>query len=275
MIDQHESSDVAALREPRLERIEAICRRQRFVSVAELTKAAGVSSPTIQRDLRLLESQGRVRRVRGGAAAPTATPPATEGPVLYQDRRGVNPQAKSSIAAMAVALLPTAGHLFLGSGTTVLELASIMDRARFGRARFVTNSYLVARRLADEGLNHLLLPGRVLVTIESVVGEHAVACLESLRFDAAVLGFAGIDRKAGLTDSDAGEALLKERVAGRSERVIALADRSKWGAQAGARVGPVSMLADLVTDSIDAAGRSMLKKSGVRLHQPAARKGKS
>jgi DeoR/GlpR family transcriptional regulator of sugar metabolism len=274
MIDQNESSESAALREPRLERIEAICRRQRFVSVAELTKIAGVSSPTIQRDLRLLEGQGRVRRVRGGAASP-ATPGATEGPVLYQDRRSVNPQAKSTIAALAVALLPSAGHVFLGSGTTVLELASLMDRSGFARARFVTNSYLVARRLADEGLNHLLLPGRVLVTIESVVGEHAVACLESLRFDAAVLGFAGIDRKAGLTDSDAGEALLKERVVSRSTRVIALADRSKWGAQAGATVGPITMLDDWVTDSIDAAGRAVLRKADVRLHQPGKRKGQS
>jgi DeoR family glycerol-3-phosphate regulon repressor len=271
MIDQHESSEVAALREPRLERIEALCRRQRFVSVAELVRVTGVSSPTIQRDLRLLEGQGRVRRVRGGAASPMAS----EGPVLYQDRRGVNAQAKSTISALAVTLLPTAGHLFLGSGTTALELAATMDRARFGRARFVTNSYLVARRLADEGLNHLLLPGRVLVTIESVVGEHALACLEALRFDAAVLGFAGIDRKAGLTDSDPGEALLKERVASHSARVIALADRSKWGVQAGARVGPVSMLQDFVTDTIDASGRATLKKAGVRLHMPNGRRAAS
>lgn len=52
--------------------VEAACR-EGYVSLERLVRELEVSAMTIHRDLRLLDSRGQVRRVRGGAVAPWMT----------------------------------------------------------------------------------------------------------------------------------------------------------------------------------------------------------
>ncbi|MFF1413582.1 DeoR family transcriptional regulator [Streptomyces sp. NPDC058289] len=47
--------------------------REGYVSLERLVRELDVSAMTIHRDLRLLDSRGQVRRVRGGAVAPWMT----------------------------------------------------------------------------------------------------------------------------------------------------------------------------------------------------------
>ncbi|MFE9561351.1 DeoR family transcriptional regulator [Streptomyces sp. NPDC006487] len=55
--------------------VETACR-EGYVSLERLVRELDVSAMTIHRDLRLLDSRGEVRRVRGGAVTPwTATAP--------------------------------------------------------------------------------------------------------------------------------------------------------------------------------------------------------
>ncbi|MCX5409499.1 DeoR family transcriptional regulator [Streptomyces sp. NBC_00335] len=52
--------------------VEAACR-EGYVSLERLVRELDVSAMTVHRDLRLLDAEGEVRRVRGGAVAPWMT----------------------------------------------------------------------------------------------------------------------------------------------------------------------------------------------------------
>jgi DeoR family fructose operon transcriptional repressor len=247
----------------RRERIVALCAQQRFVSVRALAQAVGASVPTVQRDLVDLDRQGVLRRVRGGAMAVAAS--GLPVPVAQRSSRQV--QAKGAIGRLAAGQLTDPGLIFLGSGTTVLCLLDHLDAARHRRSQFVTNAYAAARRLAELDLNHLLLPGRIITAVEATVGEYALATLERFRFDAAVIGFQGMDAKAGLTDADASEALLKSQAVQRSGRVIGVADSSKWSTVAPAKIADLRALACLVTHRLPAAARGAIRRAGVRVVQ--------
>ncbi|MFF3212737.1 DeoR family transcriptional regulator [Streptomyces sp. NPDC002886] len=52
--------------------VETACR-EGYVSLERLIRELDVSAMTIHRDLRLLDSRGQLRRVRGGAVAPWPT----------------------------------------------------------------------------------------------------------------------------------------------------------------------------------------------------------
>ena len=66
--------------------------------IAELSEALGVSEATIRRDLDSLESQGKVRRVHGGALLVSA--PRVE--LVFQEKEAHREDEKKRIAALAL-----------------------------------------------------------------------------------------------------------------------------------------------------------------------------
>lgn len=245
----------------RRQRIVALCAKRRFVRVRDIARAVKASVPTVQRDLTELDTRGLVRRVRGGAMAVSAS--ALPIPVAERTHRDV--AAKRRIGRAAAALLDQPGIIFLGSGTTVLAMLDHLDAELHQQSQFVTNAYAAARRLAELDLAHLLLPGRLITEVEAVVGEHAVAMLARFNFDAAVLGFQGMDKTAGLTDADMSEALLKAEAIDRCRRVIGVADAGKWAQRAPACIADLDALDDLVTDKLPRGASTALRRAAVRL----------
>ena len=103
----------------RLQLIERFINERQHVRVAELSKYFAVSEPTIRRDLQKLEEMGRIRRAHGGASAMEQAMP--EPPI---DQRIVEYiEEKRSIGRAAAQLVQDGDTIFLGSGTTTLEVA--------------------------------------------------------------------------------------------------------------------------------------------------------
>lgn len=81
-----------------------------------------VSEMTIRRDLDALEGQAHILRTHGGAVL-------TEKMILefdYRDRRETNGASKLAIAAEARKLVKSGQRLILDTGTTALELATLL-----------------------------------------------------------------------------------------------------------------------------------------------------
>src|SRR5574339_85649 len=103
----------------RQRQILSLLSRQGRLSVAEIVSQFSISEATARRDLETLASQGKGQRVHGGIIAVEQAPP--ESPIL--ERENEQADEKTRIGRAAAKLVRDHETIFLGSGTTVLEIA--------------------------------------------------------------------------------------------------------------------------------------------------------
>src|SRR5512139_1538756 len=102
----------------RQKQILSLLGRQGRLSVTEIVEQFSISEATARRDLETLASQGRAQRVHGGVIAVEQAPP--ELPIL--ERKNEQAGEKARIGRAAASLVRNGETVFLGSGTTVLEV---------------------------------------------------------------------------------------------------------------------------------------------------------
>ena len=138
------------------------------LSVLELSERTGASPMTIRRDLQVLEQEGALRRVHGGAigvASRGDLPP-------YSVREKRETQAKERIGAAATSMIADRETVIVGVGTMTLEVA----RALRGRQNLtvITSSLHVANVLAKErGCRLMITSGTVTPGDLSLIGDLA------------------------------------------------------------------------------------------------------
>jgi DeoR family transcriptional regulator of aga operon len=216
--------------------------RNGSVSVADLAEGFRVSLATIRRDLGLLEQQRLITRVHGGAVA---TGVLYELPLRYKAAR--QQEEKRRIALAAAQLVADGMTVGLTGGTTTTEVArSLVDRSGL---TVVTNALNLASELAVRSNLKLLVPGGV-ARPESyeLVGPIAEASLEGLNLDLVFLGVDGVSVKAGCTTHHEVEAYTNRALIVRANRVVVVADSSKLGKVAFARICTVAEATELITD---------------------------
>ena len=113
------------LKVQRLEQIQEELQKHGVLSIEALAEALHVSQSTIRRDLFELEEQGEVlKRIRGGAVRKALN---TSHEPSFDVRQDMFLEEKQRIALAAKALVNENETLFLDSGTTVCELAKVLD----------------------------------------------------------------------------------------------------------------------------------------------------
>ncbi|KHK98266.1 D-beta-D-heptose 1-phosphate adenosyltransferase [Microbacterium mangrovi] len=214
------------------------------VEVATLADRFDVTTETVRRDLAVLEQQGLVRRVHGGAL-PTDRPVPE---LSLSSRIGRQADAKLRIATRALAELPEDGTVLLDSGSTTLALAELIPTD--ARLTVVTNNATIAAALAGrENLTLLLIGGRVRTVTAAAVGPWATAALAGLTVDVAFLGTNGFDAAHGLTTPDQDEAAVKRAMLDAARTRVLLADSSKLGAVHLQRFARTDELHTVITDT--------------------------
>jgi DeoR family transcriptional regulator, aga operon transcriptional repressor len=212
------------------------------VSVAEIAADLSVSAATIRRDLRVLESHRLLARTHGGAVAQGVL---YELPLRY--KRARYQQEKVRIAHEAASRVRSGMVVGLTGGTTTTEVArNISDR----QLTVVTNALNIASELAIWPNLKLVVTGGV-ARSESyeLVGPIAEQCLSGLNLDLVFIGVDGIDPEGGLTTHHEVEAHTNWSLVGRAGRVVVVADSSKIGRVAFARICDLSRVDDMITDS--------------------------
>jgi DeoR/GlpR family transcriptional regulator of sugar metabolism len=117
----------------------------------------------------------------------------------------------------------------------------------------VTNSLNIATELAVRAHLKIVVTGGVARPQSyELVGPLAGGVLEQLSLDVAVLGVDAIDLAGGATTHEESEAAINRLMASRASKVIVVADSSKIGHRAFARLFPLESIDVLVTD-IDAS----------------------
>jgi len=223
-----------------LERLE----RVGHVRVSELTDEVSVSKMTIRRDLEVLEREGLLTRMHGGATR--AAPRGYEPP--YALRARVELDAKQSIAQSAAALVGEGESVIVDGGTTGLEIArALHDHSKL---TVCTTSLRVAAELADNARIRLMIIGGTIRPGErSLSGELAESAFSNLRFDALFLTASGISIADGITEWNLDDARVKRAALASARRVIVVADATKLEQTAFAKVCDIDRIDVLVTDT--------------------------
>lgn len=244
----------------RRQRILEFVRAASFLGAGELSERLGVSEMTIRRDVRLLSDQGLVRAVHGGVTPVTGSTAGTD----FRVRSTLRHEAKNAIAAAALALIGTDGTIALDTGTTVLELATLLAAPR--RLAVVTPSLPVMVALGDQpGIEVTGLGGTLHRESQGFAGPATLAALRSLSVNQVFLGTTAIGRGA-LWCGNQWDAETKRGLISIADEVVLLADSAKFAATAMASIVPLRAIHILVTDdAIGAADRGEFEAAGVKV----------
>ncbi|GAA0995647.1 DNA-binding transcriptional regulator YciT [Acrocarpospora macrocephala] len=221
------TTDVAA--SVRRDRIVALVLEHEFVRVTDLAEIFGVSGVTIRGDLELLDRQGVLRRVRGGAMQVKSAPPAEPS---YEVALGDSAIEKIQLARHAAALVSDGESIIIDTGTTTTFLArALVARSDLSDIVVFTNSLRVAVELepAIPRFSVLVTGGTLRPVTHSLVDPLGAPMLERIHADTVFLGCHGVHLESGVTGVNLLEAELKRRMINASQRQIVLADTAKLG----------------------------------------------
>lgn len=248
--------------ERRIKVLERIAADQ-AVEVSSLAREFGVSEMTIRRDLRRLDRDGFVRRTYGGATTRIVRS-AGAFEVTQNARMLHHAQEKRQIAMRAAELTADVRVMFISVGSTVEQFARL-TATRDGLL-VITQSLVVASLLGTGRVSVIMAGGMVRQDELSCVGPAAVDCVQRYNTDVAVIGAAGISARRGVTDLNDQEAGVIRAALENTERIIVLADGSKFGDVALSTVVPIGRVDTIVTDSsADPAEVDRISREGVEV----------
>lgn len=218
------------------------------VKVPELSLRCAVSEETVRRDLILLEREGTVKRVYGGAVL--VKPANQEPPYLLRQKEKA--EEKARIGKAAAALIASGDTIVIDVGTTTLELAKAI--AGCERLTVLTNSIAAAYYLM-QSLNERRFSGKIIViggelnpeqqSLSGVSGEQA---MKQFRVDKAFISIGGISIKRGISDYDLGEAGMSRLMVEAASQTIVLADDSKLNKEAFIEIVPLRRVHTIVSN---------------------------
>jgi DeoR family fructose operon transcriptional repressor len=236
---QHRSPVLPAQRRRAI--VEEI-RTTQHVRAEDLASRFAVSVETVRRDLKMLEKQGLLERVYGGAANLRVG----LAEASFDQRRTLHAAEKQAIGAAAAAVVEPGETILIDVGTTCLELARNLPMGWTGRV--ITNSVLVAAELASRPEVELLLSGgRVRAGDLACWGPHAKTLFDDFFVAKAFLGSGGVHPSGGLTDHYSDEVALRRDFIDRATASYVLADSTKLGEVAPCRVCDIDRLDAIVT----------------------------
>ncbi len=228
----------------RLDQIRSYIEQEQRVSVDDIAERFNVSASTARRAIGVLASRGEVMRFRGGALADHRSP--RELPALQRqmDQR----DEKKRIGRAAADLVANGETVFLGSGTTTLEVArNLTDRRDL---TVLTNSMLVLKALIPATDVTVIVLGGMLRRSElSFIGHPVEQALQEMRATKVIMGIRAVHPEQGLMNDYLPETLTDRAILGMGGDVIIVADHTKCGQVAPTFVAPVSAIDTFITDS--------------------------
>lgn len=211
--------------------------------VLDLSNQFGVSEVTIRKDLELLETQGVLTRVHGGAVSVNGV----FGSINLNEKYRVNVEAKQALAEKVAELVEDNDTIMMNAGTTLTYVVrALQDKKNIS---VVTNSIQIASEISTQTtFNVVLLGGQIDYRDQVTFGTDSIRQLENYHASKCIVSFGGVTPSYGLSLYFDNEALTIQKMMERSDTVIVAADKSKIGKNAFHKIAPVTEMDILVTN---------------------------
>lgn len=184
------------LAQERHEQIMQILRSEkRFIRITELVERFHISNETARRDLSALQAKGLVKRVHGGGVLCEQAP---QEDTPFADQPALDYTVKQSIGALAASLVEDGDTIFLGSGSTMHEIARHLPD--LSNLTVLTISLPVAMELAGRRCSVIVLGGRIDQNEYCLSGILTNCNLRQFFVDKAFFGASGVTMAHGVTD---------------------------------------------------------------------------
>ena len=236
-----------ALTEERRRRILEELKRRGAVRTLELARFFSVSPMTIRNDLAVLARRGLVERVHGGAMVKDtlAAEPS------YYEKATRNLEEKRRIGWKAAELIEENMAVFIGNGTTTMEIVRALKERPPFRLKVFTNALTHAMELAEIPHFEVYVIGGYLRGVSyAMVGPLARRALEGVYFDVAFLGANGLSLECGATIPSLEEADTAAEIVQRARRVVIVVDHTKLGIVTHGRIADLSQIHMVITDAL-------------------------
>lgn len=231
--------------------IELVMAREN-VHVDDIVRELKISPATARRDLDTLAQQQLITRTRGGAST---HPGSSDLPLRYKVGRAA--QEKVRIAAAAAALVSPGDAIGLNGGTTTTEVAreiallpEIMKAEGNDQVVVVTNAVNIANELTVRPHIRVVVTGGVARSYSyELIGPLASRILSAISMDTLFLGVDAVDATGGAFAHHEGEASINAALVGAASRIVVVADSTKLGRTAFAKICDVKKIDVLITDT--------------------------
>jgi DeoR family ulaG and ulaABCDEF operon transcriptional repressor len=246
----------------RSEILRSLLAERGFLSIAEVMAATGVSAASARRDAGRLAEAGFAMRVHGGVHAVEFAAPPTLATRPFDDSQTTNVEAKRAIARQAVELCADGEAIIVNGGTTTYQMAPFL---RDRRLKVLTNSYPLAEFLIHETENRVALPGGDVYRAQKMIiapfDDDAIQ-----HYWARLMFMSGVSiSPLGVIEGDSLIARAEKKLLERADKLIVLADASKFEPRGGLVVCPLSRIDTLITDeAAPPEALAMLREAGVR-----------
>lgn len=231
------------LKDERHAQIRRLVEVRGQMTVPELSSQFNVSEATIRRDLEELDGHW-LRRTHGGAVRLERA--AKEPPIMQ--RVGEQQAEKIRIGQAAAQMIKDGETIFLGSGTTVLEVVHAIPQEL--HLTVITNSVAVVNELAGRPQVELVVIGGMFRPSElSMVGHIAEHDIQEFRADRVFIGIRGIDCKHGFTNDFLPETVTDRTIMTIAPQIVVVADHTKFSRVSTVFVAPVTAAHWIITDN--------------------------
>jgi DeoR family ulaG and ulaABCDEF operon transcriptional repressor len=240
-----------------------------FVAFRDLERHIDASPATLRRDLERLCADGRLERVHGGARR--KEPAATQAPGQSQALQGVpfhenihlHTAEKRAIGEAAARLCQRGEAIMIDGGSTTLQMCPHL--VGLDLQVFSNSLHVVSALLAQAG-TRVLVPGGAIFREQNIIlsatGDDLMPKFHAPRL---FMGAAGIGEQ-GLLQADVVLVAAERRLIERADRLIVLADSSKFDKPSGNVVCDLAVIDTVITDDrLAAEHRQMLHRAGVEL----------
>jgi len=213
------------------------------VQVLPLAEQLSVTTETIRRDLDRLEKEGRLKKVYGGAVRTREN--VMEPP--FMKRSLMQPDEKAAIGVFAASLVQEGETVMIDNGTTTLEvLKALRDRAD---VTVVTHSVPVLLYAMEMFKGQLIfVGGQMDVQAQAATGAMTENSLQQFKVHKAFISVGGVSLKDGISDYNVNEASISRCMMARAEESIVVADHTKLGQSAFAKIADIKQVSMLITD---------------------------
>jgi DeoR family fructose operon transcriptional repressor len=208
----------------RMEKIKGYILQHEYADIKKLAEMLDVSTATIRRALKRLETEKIVDLTRGGAAL------VRKGNLYeypYKVKLQMYSEEKRRIAQKALEYIEPNESVFMDSSSTVYAMTDGLSRVR--DITIATNDILIAQNLTNaEGLPVTVVGGTLRKHYYTLTGYIAEMVMKDMCFDHAFMGIDSLSLRGGLMITNSEEVQIKRKVISSSNQVLVLCDHSKF-----------------------------------------------
>ena len=225
--------------------IEQELAKNGSILISSLSELLDCSEETIRRDLKEMESNGKLTRTHGGAyliEKYDKSYPTRLREVYY-------PEVKAQLAQQAAYYIKENDVIMLDSSTTCLSLAEVLLNKNIS-VTIITNSLLICNLCNDRisNINLVCLGGTFRMRTSSFTGYHATDILKCYCADKSFISCPKVTLDKGMSDNILNESRIRENMLEHSQEKFLLMDHSKFDSNANILFGSLQDVDVIITD---------------------------